>query len=67
MARRLLLYRGVVPIVTPLGENVDATGDAIGRELVSRGLLAPGDEVVFVSVHEDLRRPAANFLKLHRV
>jgi pyruvate kinase len=67
VARRLLLYRGVVPIVTPFGENVDATGDAIGHELVSRGLLAPGDEVVFVSVHEDLRRPAANFLKLHRI
>jgi pyruvate kinase len=67
VARRLLLYRGVVPIVAPFGENVDATGDAIGRELVGRGLLAPGDEVVFVSVHEDLRRPAANFLKLHRV
>jgi pyruvate kinase len=67
VARRLLLHRGVVPIVTPLGDNVDATGDAIGRELLSRGLLAPGDEVVFVSVHEDLQRPAANFLKLHRV
>ncbi|MBK5295509.1 MAG: pyruvate kinase [Vicinamibacteria bacterium] len=67
VARRLLLYRGVVPIITPFAENVDATGDAIGRELVSRGLLASGDEVVFVSVHEDLRRPAANFLKLHRV
>jgi hypothetical protein len=23
--------------------------------------------VVFVSVHEDLRRPGANFLKLYRV
>jgi pyruvate kinase len=67
VARRLLLYRGVVPIVTALGENVDATGDAIARELMSRGLVATGDEIVFVSVHEDLRRPAANFLKLHRV
>ncbi len=67
VARRLLLYRGVTPIVTPFGDNVDATGDAIGRELVERGLLASGDEVVFVSVHEDLRRPAANFLKLYRV
>ena len=67
MARRLLLYRGVVPIVTTFGENVDSTGDAIGRELVARGLLASGDEVVFVSVHEDLQRPAANFLKLYRI
>jgi pyruvate kinase len=67
VARRLLLYRGVVPIVTTFGENVDSTGDAIGRELVARKLLASGDEVVFVSVHEDLQRPAANFLKLYRV
>jgi pyruvate kinase len=67
VARRLLLYRGVVPIVTPLGEDVDAAGDAIGRELMNLGLVHPGDEIVFVSVNEDLRRPAANFLKLHRV
>ena len=67
VARRLLLYRGVVPVVTPLGEDVDAAGDAIGRELMSLGLVHQGDEIVFVSVHEDLRQPAANFLKLHRV
>jgi pyruvate kinase len=67
VARRLLLYRGVFPIVTPLGEDVDAAGDAIGRELLSLGLVRSGDEIVFVSVHEDLRQPAANFLKLHRV
>jgi pyruvate kinase len=67
VARRLLLYRGVFPIVTPLGEDVDAAGDAIGRELMSLGLVHSGDEIVFVSVHEDLRQPAANFLKLHRV
>jgi pyruvate kinase len=67
VARRLMLHRGVTPIVTPLGESVDATGEAISRQLVSRGLLEKGDEVVFVSVHEDLSRPAANFLKLHRV
>ena len=67
VARSLLLYRGVTPVVTPFGDNVEATGDAIGRELVLRGLLTPGDEVVFVSVHEDLRRPGANFLKLYRI
>lgn len=67
VARALLLYRGVTPLVTSLGDDVDATGDAIARELVTRGLLTPGDEVVFVSVHEDLRRPGANFLKLYRV
>jgi pyruvate kinase len=67
VARRLMLYRGVTPVVTPLGENVDATGAAVGQQLIARGLLTPGDEVVFVSVHADLSRPATNFLKLHRV
>ena len=67
VARRLMLHRGVFPLVAELGENVDETGEAVGRQLVARGLLKPGDEVVFVSVHQDLERPAANFLKLHRV
>ncbi len=65
--RRLILYRGVVPVVTEIGDNVDATGAGVARELRDRGLLAPGVEVVFVSVHEDLRKPASNFLKLYRV
>ncbi len=67
VARRLMLYRGVTPLVTELGENVDQTGRAIGQLLVQRGLLPAGAEVVFVSVHQDLERPAANFLKLQRL
>ena len=67
VARRLMLYRGVTPIVTELGENVDETGRAIGGLLVAQGLLPAGAEVVFVSVHQDLARPAANFLKLQRL
>jgi pyruvate kinase len=67
VARRLMLYRGVTPIVTPLGENVDATGAAIGQQLLDRGLIRSGTVVVFVSVHQDLARSAANFLKLHRI
>lgn len=67
VARALLMYRGVVPVVTDLGENVDATGETVARDLVARGLLRAGDEVVFVSAHEDLRRAGANFIKLYRV
>jgi pyruvate kinase len=67
VARRLMLHRGVFPLVTELGDNVDETGAAIGRQLVERGLLEAGDEVVIVSVHRDLDRPAANFIKLNRV
>jgi pyruvate kinase len=61
------MYRGVVPVVTDLGENVDATGEAVARELTARGLLNAGDQVVFVSAHEDLRRAGTNFIKLYRV
>jgi pyruvate kinase len=67
VARRLMLYRGVVPIVTTIAESVDATGASIARHLLDRGLVAAGGEVVFVSVHSDSGQPAANFLKLHRV
>jgi pyruvate kinase len=67
IARRLMLYRGVASIVTALGENVDETGASIGGELRRLGLVTPGGQIVFVSVHQDLSRRGANFLKLHRV
>ena len=67
VARRLMIYRGVVPFVAAFNDTVDEAGAAIERELVSRGLLVSGDEIVFVSVNEDLQKPGANFLKLHRV
>jgi pyruvate kinase len=67
VARRLMLYRGVESIVTALGENVEETGASIGDELRRRALVTPGDQIVFVSVHQDLSRRGANFLKLYRV
>jgi len=67
VARRLMLYRGVVPIVTTIAENVDATGTLIARHLLAQGLVKPGEAVVFVSVHGDPAQPAANFLKLHQL
>jgi pyruvate kinase len=67
VARRLLMYRGVVPFVASFSDTVDEAGATIERELVDRKLLASGEEIVFVSVDEDLQKPGANFLKLHRV
>jgi pyruvate kinase len=67
VARRLMLYRGVASIVTALGENVEETGASIGNELRRQRLVTPGDQIVFVSVHQDLSRRGANFLKLYRV
>jgi pyruvate kinase len=67
VARRLMLYRGVTPAVTHLSENVEETGAATGRDLLRQRLIKSGDRIVFVSVHQDLSRRGANFLKLHRV
>jgi pyruvate kinase len=66
-ARRLALYWGVIPFCTDIGENVDAAGTLIGRQLVARGLVPQGAAVVLVSVHADLTRSDANYLKLQRL
>jgi pyruvate kinase len=66
-ARRLTIYWGVLPVRTQIGEDVDSTGTLIGRELVSRGLVAAGATVVLVSIHADLGRTDANYLKIQRL
>jgi len=66
-ARRLAMYWGVVPLRTDIGENVDAAGALVGRQLVARGVLPPGAVVVFVSIHPDLKRADANYLKIQRL
>jgi pyruvate kinase len=66
-ARRLSIYWGVVPLCTEIGENVDAAGTLIGRELVARSLVAPGAAVVLVSINPDLTRADANYLKILRL
>jgi pyruvate kinase len=66
-ARRLAIYWGVVPLCTEIGENVDAAGTLIGRELVARGLVAPHSAVVLVSISADLARADANYLKIQRL
>jgi pyruvate kinase len=66
-ARRLALYWGVVPVCTEIGENVDSTGTLVTRELVARGLVAPGVAVVMVSIDPDLTRLDRNYLKIQRL
>ena len=66
-ARRLALYRGVLPVRTDIGESVEAASPRIGQQLVASGLVAAGAAVVFVSIHPDLTRPDANYLKLRRL
>ena len=66
-ARRLALHWGVVPVCTDIGENVDTAGALISQQLVARGLVAPGAAVVLVSIHPDLSRNDANYLKIQRL
>jgi pyruvate kinase len=66
-ARRLSLYWGVEPVCTDIGENVDSAGTLIGRQLVARGLVQTGAAVVLVSIHPDLARNDANYLKIKRL
>jgi pyruvate kinase len=66
-ARRLAMYWGVAPVWTDIGENVDAAGTLISQELVGRGLVPSGATVVLVSIHPDLSRSDANYLKIQRL
>jgi pyruvate kinase len=66
-ARRLSLYWGVYPVCTDIGENVDAAGAKIARQLVARGLVPAGGAIVLVSINPDLSRTDANYLKIQRL
>lgn len=67
LARRLVLHRGITPIVAESIDEGDAPWGSLGQELVARGLLRAGDVVVLVSVNADIERPDANFLRIVRL
>lgn len=67
IARRLTLHWGVLPMCTDIADNVDVAGAHVGRELVSRGLVAAGASVVLVSVNADLARTDANYVKVQKL
>jgi pyruvate kinase len=65
--RRLVLSRGVVPILTDLRGDVNVAAGRIGQDLLSRRAIAAGATIVLVSVNPDLAPGSSNFLKLERV
>lgn len=67
LARRLLLHRGIAPVLVDEQALGEASGLALDRVLQQRGVAAPGDVVVFVRVHADLARRDANFLRIVRL
>ncbi|MCL4811072.1 MAG: pyruvate kinase [Vicinamibacteraceae bacterium] len=67
MARTLVLYRGVVPIVSPIFENPVQTVHAVLPQLIEHGHVRTGESVVLVGISADLDRLDSNFLRLLRV
>lgn len=67
MARTLVLYRGVVPIVSEISDNPVHTVTSVLRRLLDRGHVRAGDSVVLVGIAADLDRLDSNFLRLVRV
>jgi pyruvate kinase len=62
IARMLALYRGVVPVLTPIQDL-----NTLERMLIERGLIAPGAVIVFISVNPDMSRPDANYVNVQKV
>ena len=67
VARRLELHRSVKPLVLDLGPDSTTAVRRAAEALLSRGIAHGDANVVFVSVNQDLARPFANYLKLHRL
>lgn len=67
MARRLVLFWGVTPVVIEIGEEVDPASPGVCRELVARSLVQPGTAIALVRVSDDASQWDSNFLKLQRL
>jgi pyruvate kinase len=66
IARHLTIYRGVVPLTTGIGKDVDTTGVLLKEELRSRGLVPSGSNVVFISANTRLERADQNFVNVQK-
>ncbi|MFN0167929.1 MAG: pyruvate kinase [Bryobacteraceae bacterium] len=67
VARQLSVHYGVTPILAEAVFSTDEMVALADRILLDRGLLRPGDSVVFVAGQPIGRPGTTNFLKLHRI
>ncbi|HVW86532.1 MAG TPA: pyruvate kinase [Bryobacteraceae bacterium] len=65
--RRLLVNYAVTPVLAPDAMTTDEMLGQMDTLLVQRGLLRPGDKVVFVVGQPVGRAGSTNLMKLHRV
>jgi pyruvate kinase len=65
--RRLLVNYAVTPVLAPDAMTTDEMLGQMDTLLVQRGLLRPGDKVVFVAGQPVGRAGSTNLMKLHRV
>ena len=66
IARQLTIYRGVVPLITGIGKDIDTSGALLKEELRTRGLVPRGSVVVFVSANARLERADQNFVNVQK-
>jgi pyruvate kinase len=66
VARHLSIYRGVLPLVTGIGKDIDTTGALVREELRRARLVPAGSVVVFVSANVRLERADANYVNVQR-
>lgn len=62
VARVLTLYRGISPVVAPIGDL-----ESLERLLLAERLVGAGSLVVFISVNPDLTRLDANYVNVQKV
>ncbi len=67
VARRLALWRGVVPIVVALPKSTDAALTAVERGMLERGVAKPGERVVVVGSALRRARGRTPFVQVHRL
>lgn len=67
VARRLSLWRGVVPMVCDLSGDIEATIARVVEAAASRSAAPENATLVFVNTSADLDKGGANFVRIRRV
>ena len=67
MARRLCLWRGVMPLLISPGHSGESPAQRIERELSQRGILPRGSRLVSVGAAPGGRAGQTNFIRLSRL